>query len=139
MTAPTDLVFVSMEDWDDVWRRNQFVCAELARRHPEMRILFVGTQRNVLRHVATGNIAPLVEDPVRSVPRLPNITVTRPLRVGLETYAWGRAVNEWIIRSHVRSLMLRLGIIRPLLWLNPHYAIHLIGEIGESRVVYDIT
>ena len=27
-----------MEDWDEVWRRNQFVCATLARRYPEMKV-----------------------------------------------------------------------------------------------------
>ena len=42
-----DLIFVSLENWDDVWRRNQFVCAALAKRFPEMKILFVGLPRNV--------------------------------------------------------------------------------------------
>jgi hypothetical protein len=29
-----DLIFVSLENWDEIWRRNQLVCAEWARRHP---------------------------------------------------------------------------------------------------------
>jgi len=42
---PDALVFLSLEDWDDIWRRNQFVTAALARRHPKMKILFVGIPR----------------------------------------------------------------------------------------------
>lgn len=134
-----DLIFVSMEDWDDVWRRNQFFCAGLARRHPELKILFVGTQRNVLRHLRAGKISPLVRNPVWVVPGYPNITVTRPLRVGLETYAWGRSINQRLIRSHVRALAKRLGLGRPILWLNPHYAVHMVSHMDESAIVYDIT
>jgi len=52
-----DLIFVSMEDWDEVWRRNQFVCATLARRYPEMKVLFVGLSLNVSHHVRRGSIA----------------------------------------------------------------------------------
>ena len=35
------LIFVFLEDWGEVWRRNQFLCAGLARRFPERKILFV--------------------------------------------------------------------------------------------------
>ena len=44
---PKDLLFLSLEHWDDIWRRNQFVCATLARRHPDMKILFSGPARDV--------------------------------------------------------------------------------------------
>src|SRR3989442_682630 len=54
MTTARDLIFVSMEDWDEIWRRNQFVCAELARRHPAMRILFVGLPRNISHDLRQG-------------------------------------------------------------------------------------
>lgn len=42
-----DLISVSLEDWDEVWRRNQFLCAGLARRFPDRKILFVGLARDV--------------------------------------------------------------------------------------------
>ena len=33
----------------------------------------------------------------------------------------------------------RLGLISPILWINPHSASHLCGHTGEGLVVYDIT
>ncbi len=133
------LIFVSMEDWDEVWRRNQFVCAELARRSPSRRILFVGVQRNLLRCLVRGEWAALWRDPTWQVPDHPNITVTTPLRVFPERYDWGRRGNEWITRRHLRKVAASLGLRAPVLWLNPHTAVHLLGTLGESAVVYDIT
>jgi hypothetical protein len=44
-----DLLFLSLENWDDIWRRNQFIYAELASRHPGMKLLFVaGLSSNVV-------------------------------------------------------------------------------------------
>ena len=37
----TDLVVVSLERWDDVWRRNQHLVAGLLQRDPDLRVLFV--------------------------------------------------------------------------------------------------
>ena len=37
----TDLVVVSLEAWDEVWRRNQHLVAGLLRRDPSLRVLFV--------------------------------------------------------------------------------------------------
>lgn len=134
-----DLIFVSIENWDDIWRRNQFVVAELARRYPAAKILFVGLARdasNDLRH--------------RRVPKggageawnphgLPNVWVTRPLKLLPNSIGAARRVNERMFRGHVRKVAKGLGIRRPVLWLNPHYAVHMIGQMGESAVVYDIT
>jgi glycosyltransferase involved in cell wall biosynthesis len=33
----------------------------------------------------------------------------------------------------------RLGLQRPILWLNPHWAVRLAGTMDESAVIYDIT
>ena len=135
----TDLIFVSMEDWDEVWRRNQFVCEELARRDPARRILFVGLQRNLLRSLARGEWAALWRDPTWPVPGLPNVTVTTPLRVTPERFGWGRRFNEWLTRRHVRRAAAVLGLRAPVLWLNPHAAVHMLGRMGEEAAVYDIT
>lgn len=134
-----DLVFVSMEDWDEVWRRNQFICAGLARRHPGMKILFVGLPRNAAQHLRRRELRPLLGSCTFAVEGLPNVTVTRPLRLGPETYAWGRRLNEVITRRHVAAAMARLGISAPVLWLNPQSAVHMVGRMGEAAVVYDIT
>jgi glycosyltransferase involved in cell wall biosynthesis len=128
-----------MEDWDDQWRRNQFVCAELGRRQPNRKILFLGVPRNLTRLLAAGEIGTILRSPITKVPGHPNITVTRALRVGLERFAAGIKLNQSITRHHLLNLSRRLELHRPVLWLNPHYATHLIGRMNESSVIYDIT
>lgn len=128
-----------MEDWDDIWRRNQFLCAAYARRFPQSKILFVGLPRNVSHHVRRGTLAQMRGEATRAVPGLPNITVTRPLKLFPDTLAAGRRLNESLARAHIRGVARSLGLDSPLLWLNPHYAVHMAGRMGERAVIYDIT
>ena len=101
------LIFVSLENWDDIWRRNQFVCAELARRYPDMQILFVCPPRDVSNALRTRRLGSL-RGPNNWHPEgFPNITVTRPLKLLPSTLAVGRWVNDFMARVHVRG-MLRL-------------------------------
>lgn len=145
MHPVNDLIFVSMEDWDDVWRRNQFVCAELARRHPDRKILFVGLPIDVSNRVRRGDVRNLMGRHTRPVgggegtEGVGNITLTHPVKLLPNTLAAGRRFNEWMFRRHVRRVADRLGLREPVLWLNPHSAGHLAGRVGESAVVYDIT
>jgi len=44
-----------------------------------------------------------------------------------------------MFRRHVRRVANRLGFDQPVLWLNPHYAVHMAGKMRESALVYDIT
>lgn len=133
-----DLIFVSMENWDEVWRRNQFVCTGLAERFPDRKILFVGLSRNVTNDLRHGRV-PSLRAGDAAVPGLPNITLTRPLKLLPDTLGWGRRINEALFRRHIRTAAQRLGMSSPLLWLNPHAAGHMAGKMGESAVVYDIT
>src|ERR1700678_1970235 len=69
-----DLIFVSLEDWDDVWRRNQFLCAALARRFPEIKILFVGLPRNVSNDLRRGNLRALRNEATTRLGAFPEIS-----------------------------------------------------------------
>lgn len=139
MVHDCDLIFVSLENWDDIWRRNQFICAELARRYPGMKILFVAPGQSAARQLAAGKLKSIWSDRSWTVPSHPNITVTSPLRLGLDRYRWGAKLNEFLARRHIQKLARRLNMQSPLLWLNPHYAVHLVGTLGEAAVIYDIT
>ena len=50
----TDLVVFSLEAWDGVWRRNQYVLDGLLRRDPRLRVLFVEPARDVLHELRSG-------------------------------------------------------------------------------------
>jgi glycosyltransferase involved in cell wall biosynthesis len=134
-----DLIFVSMENWDDVWRRNQFLCATLATRFPAMKILFVGLPVNVSHHVRHGSLGKLRGPMQWTVPGYPNITVTHSLKLLPDSIQTTRKVNEWVARSGIRRTVRALRMRDPILWLNPHAAVHMAGALGERSVVYDIT
>jgi teichuronic acid biosynthesis glycosyltransferase TuaH len=134
-----DVIFVSLESWDEVWRRNQFLCSGLARRFPQTKILFVGPPRDVSNAVRRRDFCDLRGEVTWKVPGLENITVTRPLKLAPDTLDGGRRWNERMFRSHVARTAREVGLKRPLLWLNPHSAVHMTGRMGERGVVYDIT
>ena len=128
-----------MENWDEVWRRNQFICAAYARRFPQSKILFVGLPRDVSHHARKGTLRQLRTAGTWTVTDLPNITVTRPLKLFPNTLAAGRALNERGMRVHIRRVARRVGLNHPFLWLNPHDALHTAGRMDERAVIYDIT
>ena len=136
---PLELIFVSLEDWDEVWRRNQFVCAQIARRFPNSKILFVGTVRDISNEIRMGQTAEMRAASAWQVPSFPNIHITRPLKLFPNTIPAARRLNEAMFRGHVRRSARRLGFRRPILWLNPHSAVDMVGKMGESCAIYDIT
>lgn len=128
-----------MENWDDTWRRNQFVCDELASRHADMKILFVGLPRDVSHRLRHGRFRELGQKATYPAPGFSNITITHPLKLFPNSLLGGREGNERMFRRHVRAVMASLRIDRPFLWLNPHSAVHMVGRMHESAVIYDIT
>lgn len=137
-SAMRDLIFVSLEDWDEIWRRNQFLCAKLAERHPGIRILFVGLSRNFLREWKSKKRS-LPSAPEKTVPGSPNIILTHAWQFFPNRFRLGRRLNEWLERRHIRRVAARAGLQHPVLWLNPHDAAHMAGRLGEAAVVYDVT
>ncbi|HWE03304.1 MAG TPA: glycosyltransferase [Tepidisphaeraceae bacterium] len=134
-----DILFVSMENWDEVWRRNQFLCAGYAERHPERKIVFVVPPMDVTNAIRRGCPSALRGPRTWTVPQYPNITVTQPLKLAPNTFTAGRRLNEAMTRAHVIKVARRLEIEHPLLWLNPHWATHMAGKMDEVAVIYDIT
>lgn len=134
-----DLIFISLENWDHVWRRNQFVCAGLANRYPDKKILFVGPARDATNNLRRLQFSRSNVPATWNVPDLPNITVTRPLKLLPNSIAACRHLNDLLARRHIQTLARRLNLQSPILWLNPHAAVHMAGRMGEEAVIYDIT
>jgi teichuronic acid biosynthesis glycosyltransferase TuaH len=133
------LIFVSLENWDQIWRRNQFICAEISRRFPRQPILFVGPPRDLTNQIRHRRFRGLTVASSRRLFEFPNITITRPLKVMPNSLAFGRRINAQLALRHVQEMVRRLGITDPLLWVNAHYALPLTGKLGERALIYDIT
>ncbi len=116
-----ELVVCSLEPWDDIWRRNQFLADRLLRRHPELRLLFVEPPSRP-PDVASLRVGPSERlhllRPLKPVPR-----------------AFGPFADA-ALRAQVRHAWRRLGMRRPVLWVNDTtYA-----PLGRAHpMLYDIT
>jgi teichuronic acid biosynthesis glycosyltransferase TuaH len=132
-TEPFDVVCLSLEPWDDVWRRNQHLAAQLLRLRPSLRLLFAAVPVDVAWSLRQG--------------RWPARSALQP--VGGTGRLWTMAPRKWLPRrvwpSGDRSLGTqvlrdahRLGLHRPVLWINDSTYAPLIERTGWPSV-YDVT
>lgn len=127
-----ELVVCSLEPWDDVWRRNQFLAEELLRRLPALRILFVEPPADVLFELSrqrrpTGSRM--------SVLRGGRLYAFRPLKP--LPRRCGSFSDRWLHRCVVAATQ-RLGFTQPTLWLNDVNYAPLIRRTRWPSV-YDVT
>jgi teichuronic acid biosynthesis glycosyltransferase TuaH len=127
----SDLVVCSLEPWDDVWRRNQFLVDGLLRRDPELRVLFVEPPSDLVHGVLHGR---LPTDPrLRRVrDRLWALQPLKPLP---------RRAGPWADRAlvaQVRRATRHLGFAQPTLWVNDSTYAPLAQETGWPTL-YDVT
>ena len=139
MANMRDLIFVSLENWDEVWRRNQFICAALLRRFPGMRLLFVERARDFSNAVRMLQLSSLRRPAVRQSHDFPGLTMFSPLKLLPNSIASARRFNARMLRHQLRKVSSEIGFKSPLLWINDHFAAHLCGHLGERGVVYDVT
>ncbi len=134
------IVFVSLEPWDEIWRRNQFVCDGLLRKSTVTKILFVQPPFDNSYALRTRNLnkirkAPSIVDGGYSG-RLKLFTPTKWFPNSLPI---GRELNEKHLRGQIKRAMRDLNWIATDLWINQHEAAHLLGEGIAANTLYDIT
>jgi glycosyltransferase involved in cell wall biosynthesis len=134
-----DIIFVSLENWDEIWRRNQFLCDALSRRFPDSKILFVAPPRDISNSIRHGRFSDLNASATWTAPEHPNITITRPLKCVPNSLTLCRRFNEAMSVRHIRKVAADLGMSHPLLWLNPHFGVSMVGKFDECAVIYDVT
>ena len=138
-----DIIFVAMENWDEMWRRNQPIAAEFARRVPTRKLLYVGLSIDISHGIRRLSLKPLLRALFRSrklptADGYPNITLFNPVKWLPNTLTFGQRFNRWRERCQLRRAIKAAGLNSPILWLNPHYGLHLLGQLSETFVVYDI-
>ena len=134
-----DIIFISLENWDGVWRRNQFLCHEWLQRFPEMRLLFVGRSKDFSHAVHSLSLKEVRRPLLERSANYNGLTVLNPVKLFPNSVAGGRALNLWMLRQQILIASRKMGLRAPLLWINDHCAEPLVGKLGERAVVYDIT
>jgi teichuronic acid biosynthesis glycosyltransferase TuaH len=134
------LVFISLEPWDEIWRRNQFICDGLLRRSNETRILFVQPPFDNSYALRTRKLGK-IEHTASRIPsgydeRLQLLTPTKWLPNSLPL---GRAWNERYFLSQIKKALRDLHWNATHLWINQHESAHLLGAGIAANTVYDIT
>ncbi|MWB97260.1 glycosyltransferase [Agromyces seonyuensis] len=129
------LVVVSLEAWDEVWRRNQYLVDGLLRADPDLSVLFVEPPVDPAHDARSGR-RPRTGSGVRSIPGYAG-----RLRAFEPTKWLPRAAGplaDRLLRRSVRRVVRRLGAVRPLLWINDPRWAGLRAETGWSTL-YDVT
>lgn len=134
----TDLVVISLEPWDAVWRRNQHLVDGLLRADPGRRVLFVEPDHDPL-HDLRRRVRPRRGPGLRPAPApddhdgrlwLLGSTKWLPRRVDpRQDERWARAV--------VRAAR-RRGLHRPVLWINDTRGARVLARTGWPAL-YDVT
>ncbi len=128
-----DVVCLSLEPWDEVWRRNQHVASGLLGLRPHLRVLFVESPIDILWTLRRG--------------AWPGSSALRT--VGESGRLWAMAPRKWLPRklapgvdqqlgSAVLRTTRRLGFERPVLWINDAAYAGLPARTGWPTV-YDVT
>ena len=134
------IVFVSLEPWDDIWRRNQFVCDGLLRKSTDTRILFVQPPFDnsyALRSRKLNDIrrSPAIVDGGYSG-RLKLFTPTKWFPNSLSVC---RTWNEKHLLRQIKRALSGLSWNATHLWINQHESASLLSEGIAKNTVYDIT
>lgn len=134
-----DLVVISLEPWDRVWRRNQHLVAGLLRSDPTLRVLFVEPAVDPLHALRRGT-APDRPRGLRRGPHLPGIDpdalwLYEPLKA-LPRRVDPRQDERWAEGVHRAAD--RLGMEWPLLWVNDPTGAEVLTATGWTAL-YDIT
>ncbi|MDF2805137.1 MAG: glycosyltransferase family 1 protein [Cellulosimicrobium sp.] len=135
----TDLVVVSLEAWDLVWRRNQYLVAELLRADPGLRVLFVEPAADPL-HEARRGFRPRPGRGLRPGPGVAGVGDGR-LWLYQPTKILPRKLDPRVddrLAALVRRAARRAGMPAPLLWVNDPAAARL-ADSTAWPAVYDVT
>jgi glycosyltransferase involved in cell wall biosynthesis len=136
----TDLVVLSLEAWDQVWRRNQHLVAGLLRTDPTLRVLFVEPAADPVYAAIADRAFPRLGAGLRPGPHLPGIDTGRLWL--LQPTKWlPRRVDRWADRrwaATVRRAVARIGWRAPRLWVNDLTGMALL-DATTWPALYDVT
>jgi hypothetical protein len=128
-------VVVSLEPWDDVWRRNQYLVDGMLVADPGLEVLFVEPAADPLFALSTGKRVQKGRGLRTAVGyggrlRLFQPTKTLPRRLG--------RIADDLVTAGIRRAVSRLGWRDGVLWINDPGQADLVAEFGWPSI-YDMT
>ena len=138
-SARHHLVVASLEEWDEVWRRNQYLVAGLLRADPELRVLFVEPAIDPLHELRRG-FRPRWGGGVRPAGPIEGVQpgqlwLFRPTK--MLPRKLDRTVDDRLTAAVLRAAR-SIGLRSPVLWVNDPAAANLLAATGWPAL-YDIT
>jgi GT2 family glycosyltransferase len=132
--SPHTLVVCSLEGWDDVWRRNQFLIRELLVADPQLRVLFVEPAFDWVHALRRGGLR-LRRRGLRAVRPDARVLAFQPGKLAPRVLG---PMADRSLRRQVKGAAARLGFIAPSLWINDAMYSALTHETDWPSL-YDIT
>lgn len=131
----TRLVVLSLEPWDDVWRRNQYVVDGMLRADPGLQVLFVEPSNDLLHSAVTSRRVRRGRGLRTAEGYEGRLHLLQPDKL-LPRVA-GPAADA-LLRRAVRRAMRRLGFADAVLWVNDPSWAGLVQITGLPSM-YDMT
>jgi len=130
----TDLVVISLESWDGVWRRNQHLIWRMLQADAALRVLFVEPPADPSHDVRSGRKPTLGQRPSdRELPgRLWTMRPLKPLPRRLDPGADARIARSIARRARA------LGMTDPILWVNDPGGAE-VSRLTGWPTLYDMT
>ncbi len=134
------IVFVSLEPWDMIWRRNQFLCDGLLRKSRETNILFVQPPYDNSYAFRTRKFYRIRRSSsVVSGGYNGNLQLLTPTKWFPNSLGCSRSWNETQLLIQIKRALRDLNWNATHLWINQHEAAHLLVEGLAANTLYDIT
>jgi glycosyltransferase involved in cell wall biosynthesis len=143
MLEGNSIICFGGEDW---WYHHPHSKNHLMRRFARAgnRVVFVNSISMGLPSLANKDLLPRIRRKLGSYAKLARttaegITVVSPAALPFFGSRASRAANRRLIAAQIKLLARRRGLTRPVLWIAIPTAAEMIGEFGESLVVYHVS
>jgi glycosyltransferase involved in cell wall biosynthesis len=131
------------EDW---WYHHPHSKKHLMRRFARAgnKVMFVNSISMGLPSIAHKDLLPKIGRKLKSYAKLvqttdEGITVISPPTIPFFGSSAARKLNQKLLEARIGSLARKIGMSKPILWIAIPTAADIIGKLGESVVVYQVS
>ncbi len=143
MLTNRSIICFGGEDW---WYHHPHSKNHLMRRFARAgnKVVFVNSISMGLPSLANKDLLPKIGRKLKSYARLARetpegITVVSPATLPFHGNAAARSINQHLLQLQIGALARRRGLTAPILWIAIPTAANMIGKLGESCVVYQVS